>query len=148
MKITKKQASKSKVVKEDKFASLTFTKEDYTFEGTNSRMLYGVLNGNFTRDEIIKKVQEIADELAKRGRKASIATACHYEDVDTWMSGKFTNVENDVKVPLTADSDTTLHYGENIDKIIIYIIEDEAVRTGEKPVYRRPKRELENVFKK
>lgn len=109
------------MVKKDKFANIKWVKSNAEF--TDGRKLVtGFVKGKFTRNEILKELQTLADGINAKGRNAHLGVSVHYANPNDWLPAIYKNVKDKQVLFNPSDSDTTTSFS-NIDGLYFYLVE-------------------------
>lgn len=118
------------------FNGLKFEKSWEGFKN-GRKLLLGHLDGNFTRQTVLRETEKLAKSLRKEGRNIHIGVSAHYEYPDAWTPALMFDVKGPIRFYHPDDSDTTREFAD-IDALYFYIIETEEKDLKQK-VYTKKK---------
>jgi len=127
---------------------LNFDSNKATFNG-KKKILTAMIEGNFTRDEILDKLNSLAQQLNEKGRNSYLGVSAHYDYPNAWCPAILKPCNKAQVLYNPKDSPTTYDY-ETIDALYFYIIEMADGSDLEQKMHKKKKTLslAQDVFKK
>lgn len=113
------------------------------------KMMESVHKGKFTRDELTKTLQHIADESNKKNLPYKMGVTYHYKQSGLWMPAIMRNA-NDAQKVWDADyaQDPEKKFVDEIDEAVFWIVNDNHVKAAGKELNFRRQLKSENQLDK
>lgn len=109
------------------------------------KMMESVHKGKFTRDELTKTLQHIADESNKKKLPYKMGVTYHYKQSGLWMPAIMRNANDAQKVwDVDYAQNPNQNFVDEIDEAVFWIVNDDHVKAAGKTLNFRRHLKAEN----
>ncbi len=113
------------------------------------KMMESVHKGKFTRDELTKTLQHIADESNKKHLPYKMGVTYHYKQSGLWMPAIMRNANDAQKVwDVDYAQDPEKKFVDEIDEAVFWIVNDNHVKAAGKELNFRRQLKSDNQLDK